>query len=69
MAEAPRITVEELRKRMQAGEEFTFLDVRNPQAWAESAVMIPQAVRVPLEHFEPHLPPIPKERNLVTYCT
>lgn len=69
MAEAPRITVDELRRRMQRGEEITFLDVRNPQAWAESAVKIPQAVRAPLEHFDRHLPDISKERNIVTYCT
>ena len=69
MAEAPRITVEELRKRMQAGEEFTLLDVRNPKAWAESAAMIPGAIRVPLENYEQHLPRFPKERNIITYCT
>jgi hypothetical protein len=31
-----RITVNELRKRMAAGEDFTFIDTRNPQAWAQS---------------------------------
>jgi hypothetical protein len=28
-----RITVDELRKRMEAGEDFTIVDTRNPQAW------------------------------------
>lgn len=69
MAEALRITVDELRKQMEAGKDFTFLDVRNPQAWEESAVMIPGAIRVSLENFEQSLPPIPKQRNIVTYCT
>lgn len=69
MAEAPRITVDELRQRMQGGEDFTFLDVRNPKAWAESAMTIPQAIRVPLENLEQRLPPLPKERNIITYCT
>jgi rhodanese-related sulfurtransferase len=69
MAEALRITVDELRRRMQAGEDFTFLDVRNPKAWAESAVTIPGAIHVSLENFEQHLPPVPKERNIITYCT
>ena len=31
MADAPRITVEELKRRMDAGEDFTVIDVRNPQ--------------------------------------
>ncbi len=30
MADAPRITVEELKRRMDAGEDFTVIDVRNP---------------------------------------
>jgi hypothetical protein len=28
MADAPRITVEELKRRMDAGEDFTVIDVR-----------------------------------------
>jgi len=40
MADAPRITVDELNRRMEAGETFTVIDVRNPQAWAESDTML-----------------------------
>jgi len=69
MSDAPRITVEVLRKRMESGEEFMFLDVRNPEAWAESEAMVPNAIRVPLDNFEQQLPHIPKEQNIVTYCT
>ena len=29
MADAPRITVDELKRRMEAGEDFTLIDVRN----------------------------------------
>jgi hypothetical protein len=36
MADAPRITVEELKKRINAGEDFTVIDVRNPNAWGET---------------------------------
>lgn len=69
MPDAPKIAVEELRKRMEAGEEFVFVDVRNPEAWAESEAMVPNAIRMPLDGFEQELPRIPKERNIVTYCT
>ena len=34
MAEAPRITVADLKKRMEAGEDFTLIDVRNPDGMA-----------------------------------
>ncbi len=50
MADAPRITVDELMSRMEAGEDFTLIDVRNTQAWAESDTMLPEAIRVPPGH-------------------
>jgi len=69
MADAPRITVDELKKRMEVGETFTVIDVRNPQAWAESDAMLPEAIRVPLDKLEENLPRIPKSRPMVVYCT
>ena len=69
MADAPRITVDELRKRIETGEEFTIIDVRNPVAWAESDTMIPEARRVPLDKWEESLRRIPRNRPIVTYCT
>jgi rhodanese-related sulfurtransferase len=69
MTNAPRITVEDLKRRMDAGEDFTIVDVRNPTAWAESDTAIPEAIRVPLEELEQNLPRIPKNRPVVAYCT
>ena len=64
-----RITIDELRKRMEAGEDFAFIDTRNPQAWGQSDVMLPEAVRAPLDNFEEHIYEIPKNKPIVTYCT
>ena len=47
MADAPRITIQELKRRMDDGEDFTVIDVRNPNAWAETDTVIPEAIRVP----------------------
>jgi rhodanese-related sulfurtransferase len=69
MADAPRITVGELKRRMEAGEDFTIIDTRNPQAWAETDTVIPEAIRVPLNELEENLPRIPKDRSVVAYCT
>lgn len=69
MPDAPRISVDELRKRMDAGEEFTLIDVRNPVAWSESDTMIPNARRVVLDQWETALARIPQDRPIVTYCT
>jgi rhodanese-related sulfurtransferase len=65
----PRITVDELKRRMEAGEEFTVIDVRNPAAWAKSDVSIPGAIRVPHDEWVNALTRIPKNRPIVTYCT
>ena len=69
MADAPRITVDELNRRMKAEETFTVIDVRNPQAWAESDTMLPEAIREPLDKLEENLPRIPKNKPVVAYCT
>jgi len=69
MADAPRITVDELKRRMDAGEDFTLIDVRNPQAWGESDSMLPGAIRVTPDKLEESLPRIPKNRPAVAYCT
>jgi rhodanese-related sulfurtransferase len=54
---------------MEAGEDFTLIDTRNPQAWAESPVIIPEAIRVPLDNVEENLSKIPKDKLIVAYCT
>ena len=64
-----RITVDEVRKRMGAGEQFAFIDTRNPQAWAESDVKLPGAIRLPVDKLEEHISEIPKDRPMVAYCT
>ncbi|HZZ16359.1 MAG TPA: rhodanese-like domain-containing protein [Candidatus Sulfotelmatobacter sp.] len=69
MADAPRITVQEFKKRMDAGEDFTVIDVRNPQAWGEAQTVIPGAIRVTLDKLEESLSRIPKNKPVVAYCT
>jgi rhodanese-related sulfurtransferase len=54
---------------MDAGEDFTVIDIRNPQAWAESDSMLPKAIRVPMDKLEENLSRIPKNRPIVAYCT
>jgi len=54
---------------MNRGEEFYFLDTRNPNAWGESDTKLPGAIRVPADQIERHLSDIPRDRTIVTYCT
>lgn len=67
--EATRVTVDEVRERMDRGEPFAFVDTRNPQAWAESDLKLPGALRVPADEVEQHLNEIPRDRAVITYCT
>jgi hypothetical protein len=62
MADAPRITVKELKRRMDAGEDFTVIDVRNPTVWAETDTVIPEAIRVPQAWL------VPMEITTTTKC-
>ena len=67
--EATRVTVDEVRERMSRGEQFAFVDTRNPQAWGEADAKLPGAIRVPAGELEQHLDEIPRDRAVITYCT
>ena len=67
--EATRVTVDEVKERMDRGEPFAFVDARNPKAWGESDVKLPGAIRVPADKVEEHLDEIPRDHVVITYCT
>jgi rhodanese-related sulfurtransferase len=67
--EVTRITTDEVSERMNRGEQFTFVDTRNPTAWGEATEKLPNAVRVAADQVEEHLNEIPKDRAVITYCT
>ena len=69
MPEDLRMNADELRKRMEAGEQFTIMDVRNPNAWAEATDMAAGAHRVSLDDIDNVLPRITRDRQIVAYCT
>ncbi len=69
MAEAPRISANELKRRMHAGEQFFVIDTRNPVAWAESDSKAAGAVRIPLDELDNRIDEIPRNKPIVAYCT
>lgn len=64
-----RISTDEVKQRMKSGEEFTVLDARNPQAWAEAQNAAEGAIRVPADASDAVLTKIPRGKPIVTYCT
>ncbi len=67
--EATRVTVDEVKERMDRGEAFTFIDTRNPKAWAEADTKLPAAIRIPADEAEQHFDQVPRDRTAITYCT
>jgi rhodanese-related sulfurtransferase len=67
--EVTRVTPEEVRERLARGEKFTFVDARNEEAWSESDVRLPGAIRIPADDAEKRLGDLPKDRTIITYCT
>jgi len=67
--EATRVTVDEVKERLDRGEQFAYIDSRNPQAWGEAETKLPGAIRVPAGELEQHLDEIPRDRAVITYCT
>lgn len=69
MAELERITVDEVRARMDKGESVLFIDTRNVQDWGNSDVKLPGALRIHFSELEQYLHELPHDRLIVTYCT
>jgi rhodanese-related sulfurtransferase len=67
--EVTRVTLDEVKERMDRGEQFTFVDTRNLKASAEAETKLPGAIRVPADEVEQHLSEIPHDRTVITYCT
>jgi membrane protein DedA with SNARE-associated domain len=62
-----RITPEELKGKLDAGDEIAILDVRHPLEFEGDPYVIPGALYFPLENLE-RFSAFPVEREIVTYC-
>jgi rhodanese-related sulfurtransferase len=69
LAEIRRITVDEVKKRMDKSEPILLIDTRNPHDWGESDLKLPGAWRLHYSDLEQHLEELPRDRTIVTYCT
>ncbi len=63
---APRIAVEDLREKKDAG-TVTIIDVRDATSYA--AGHIPGSINIPFASVQSQLDRIPKGKEIVTYCT
>jgi membrane protein DedA with SNARE-associated domain len=62
-----RIAPEELRRKLEAGEEVVVVDVRS--ALESEADSVPGALRIPLEDLETRHGDIPRDRDIILFCS
>jgi rhodanese-related sulfurtransferase len=64
-----RITVEELRRKLEAGENPVILDLRSKEELEQDPLVIRGAVHVLLEEIEQRQHEFPHDRDIVVYCS
>lgn len=64
-----RITPEELKEKLDAGEEVVIVDLRHSHDFATEPSTIPRALRMSLEDLDQRYTEVPHDRDVVLYCT
>lgn len=67
--EVKRITVKELKSLLDKNQPVTIVDVRMDYPYEESTTKIKGAIRIAPDEFESRLKEIPRDKEIVTYCT
>lgn len=67
LSEVPRITVEELKERLDDGEAIVVADTRSPSSF--DASHIAGAISIPVTEVTTHLDELPRDQEIVLYCT
>ena len=68
-AEIERITVEELKAKIAKNEPVTIIDSRSQGSYDGSNQKIKGAIRIPANEIESRLKEIPRDKEVVIYCT
>ena len=64
-----RISVEELQRQIKAGAAPVIVDVRSTTAQTLELHRIPGALHVPVQDAARHLSELPRDREIILYCT
>ncbi len=64
-----RITPEELRSKIESGEPLAIVDLRHPLDFLPSPQLLPGAIRIAPEQIEQRHQEIPRDREIILYCT
>ena len=64
-----RITKEQLRAKMEKGEDIIVLDVRTGMSYKGSDIKIKGALRIPPDAIDMRYKELPLDKEIITYCT
>ena len=64
-----RVTVGELRRKQEAGEDVVILDLRSSAALDEDPAIIQGAIHLNLDDIEKRSHEIPRDRDVIVYCS
>ena len=69
LLERSRISPQDLKQRLEQGEELVIVDLRSDLAYRQQGSKIPGAIHIPPGEFHRRNGEIPKDRPVVMYCT
>jgi hypothetical protein len=64
-----RVTPQELMKMMEAGDEVALVDLRHQMEVEHDSVKLPGAIWITLEELDQRHEEIPRDRDIVLYCS
>ncbi len=67
--DVPRITVQELKAKMDGGKDVVIIDTRLGHDYEGSKIKIKGAIRISFVQLEDRYKEIPANKEIVTYCT
>ena len=65
----PSLTAQDLKRRLDAGENLAVVDVRQPTGYAVYPGTIPGAIRIPPAELPERYQELPRDRVIVLFCT
>lgn len=65
----PKITAQELKAKMDRGEDILVIDSRTGNEYEGSKIKMKGAVRISIVNIEERSKDLPKDKEIVIYCT
>ncbi|NPA58196.1 MAG: sulfurtransferase [Aquificae bacterium] len=62
------VSVEELKEKIDKGEDFVLLDVREPEEYEFSRIKEKEALVVPLRELASRMEELPKDKPIFVFC-